>query len=123
MRAASKPQLPHKPQLPLLAGCSLIHCASSKNSKIFMSAKIKWSLEADYIQACNCDYGCPCEFEAPPTQGYCEGLGAYRISRGRFGDLALDGLGLCFVLHFPKAMHLGNGTVGWYFDERANPQQ
>ena len=35
---------------------------------------VKWSLEADYLQGCNCDYGCPCEFEAPPTEGLCEGL-------------------------------------------------
>ena len=30
-------------------------------------AKVKWTMEADYLQACNCDYGCPCEFQAPPT--------------------------------------------------------
>ena len=42
-----------------------------------MTTQVKWTMEADYLQACNCDYGCPCEFEAPPTQGYCEGIGAW----------------------------------------------
>src|SRR6059058_4597518 len=83
----------------------------------------KWFLEADYIQACNCDYGCPCEFEAPPTMGYCQGLGAYRINRGSYGGVSLDGLGFAFVIDFPGAMHLGNGTTGWIIDERATPPQ
>src|SRR5882762_4472485 len=87
------------------------------------SNSVKWSVEADYLQACNCDYGCPCEFEAPPTMGFCQGLGIYRINEGKFGDVALDGLGIAFVISFPKAMHQGNGTGGWFIDERANPQQ
>ena len=89
-----------------------------------MSAtKTKWNIEADYIQACNCDYGCPCEFSAPPTRGDCQGMGAWRIARGQFGDVKLDGLGLAFAAHWPKAIHEGNGTVCLFFDERANAQQ
>jgi hypothetical protein len=84
---------------------------------------VKWSLEADYLQGCNCDYGCPCEFEAPPTQGFCEGMGAWRIEKGKFGDIALDGLCFAFAARWPKAIHQGNGTVQLYFDERANPRQ
>lgn len=85
--------------------------------------KMKWSLEADYVQGCSCDYGCPCEFEAPPTQGFCEGVGAWDIIRGKFGKVSLDGLGLGFAVHFPKAMHHGNGTLAIAIDIRANPQQ
>ncbi len=89
-----------------------------------MSAtKTKWIIEADYLQACNCDYGCPCEFSAPPTLGYCEGMGAWRINKGSFGDVKLDGLGFAFAARWPKAIHEGNGTVQLFFDERANPQQ
>jgi len=88
-----------------------------------MSAKTKWSLEAEFIQACNCDYGCPCEFSAPPTMGFCEGVGAWRIERGAYGDVRLDGLGVGFAAHWPKAIHEGNGTCGLMFDERATKQQ
>jgi hypothetical protein len=88
-----------------------------------MSDKTKWSLEADFLQACNCDYGCPCEFSAPPTKGFCEGIGAWKISRGAYGDVPLDGLGVGFAAHWPKAIHEGNGTVCLFFDERANPRQ
>jgi hypothetical protein len=88
-----------------------------------MSVKVKWSLEADYLQACNCDYGCPCEFSAPPTKGFCEGMGAWRISRGTYGDVRLDGLGLGFAARWPKAIHEGNGTVCLFIDEKASPKQ
>jgi hypothetical protein len=86
-------------------------------------ARINWVIEADYLQACNCDYGCPCEFSAPPTLGYCEGLGAWRINRGKYGDVRLDGLGLGFAARWPKALHEGNGTVCLFFDEKATPEQ
>jgi hypothetical protein len=88
-----------------------------------MSAKVKWSFEADYLQACNCDYGCPCEFSAPPTLGYCDGVGAWRIKSGKYGKVKLAGLGLGFAAHWPKAIHEGNGTVCIFVDEKANPAQ
>src|SRR2546430_16767481 len=88
-----------------------------------MAGKIKWSFEADYIQACNCDYGCPCEFSAPPTKGFCEGMGAWRINRGAYGDVNLAGLALGFAARWPKAIHEGNGTACMFIDEKANSSQ
>ena len=87
------------------------------------SAKTKWTMEADYLQACSCDYGCPCEFNARPTQGFCDGMGAWRINRGQYGDLPLDGLALGFVAHWPGALHEGNGTLALLFEQKANPKQ
>ena len=86
-------------------------------------AATKWFMEADYLQACNCDYGCPCEFEAPPTQGYCDGLGAWRITGGKFGEVSLDGLAMAFAAHWPAAIHKGGGTLALFFEEKATPQQ
>jgi hypothetical protein len=88
-----------------------------------MSNATSWSIEADFIQACNCDYGCPCEFSAPPTKGFCEGMGAWQIKRGHYGDVKLDGLGVAFAAHWPKAIHEGGGTCGLIFDERATSPQ
>ena len=83
----------------------------------------KWYLEADYLQSCNCDYGCPCEFSAPPTMGFCHGMGAWKIERGDFDGVSLDGLGLGFAAMWPKAIHEGNGTVLLLVDERASAEQ
>ena len=86
-------------------------------------SKVEWTIEADYFQTCNCDYGCPCEFEAPPTQGWCEGAGAYRITTGNYGDVSLEGLGLAWAAKWPGAIHLGGGTAAIFIDELASQQQ
>jgi len=83
----------------------------------------KWFFEADYIQSCNCDYGCPCEFSAPPTMGFCEGMGAWRIERGEYDGVSLDGLGLAFAAKWPGAIHEGNGAVLLFVDEKASAEQ
>jgi hypothetical protein len=83
----------------------------------------KWFFDADYLQACNCDYGCPCEFAAPPTTGFCHGVGVWRIDRGKYGDLSLDGTGLGFAAMWPGAIHEGNGTVCLFVDEKASAEQ
>ncbi len=88
-----------------------------------MSKHIKWSFEADFLQASNSDYGCPCEFGAPPTHGWCEGMVAWRIAHGNYGSVKLDGLGLGFAVFWPKAIHDGDGTAAVFVDERANPAQ
>ena len=85
--------------------------------------KTKWALEAEFLQACNCDYGCPCEFSAPPTRGFCEGTGAWSIIKGHYGDVSLDGLAVGFAAHWPKAIHEGNGTLALFLDERATPKE
>lgn len=83
----------------------------------------KWFFDADYLQACNCDYGCPCEFSAPPTTGSCHGVGVWKIEHGRYNDVPLDGLGLGFAAKWPKAIHEGNGTLCAFVDEKASPEQ
>jgi hypothetical protein len=52
----------------------------------------QWRIETEYVQSCNCDYGCPCNFNALPSYGNCEALVGYRIIKGNFGDTKLDGV-------------------------------
>ena len=85
--------------------------------------KVKWAIEADFLQACNCNYGCPCEFEAPPTNGSCEGIVTWRITKGRYGEVSLNGLGLGFAARWPEAIHKGNGTACIFVDVKANAKQ
>ncbi|MBZ0253558.1 MAG: DUF1326 domain-containing protein [Candidatus Methylomirabilis sp.] len=86
-------------------------------------SRVKWSIEADYVQACNCDAGCPCEFQAPPTLGYCEGMGAWKIRKGAYGAVDLAGLCFGFAAHWPKPLHEGGGTGAFFLDDRASPKQ
>ena len=55
-------------------------------------AYVDWMIRGPKIASCSCNYGCPCEFNAPPTNPVCEGLEAQRIDEGWFGDVRLDGL-------------------------------
>ena len=41
-----------------------------------------WELKGTVIVACNCDYGCPCNFNALPTTGKCEGSWTWHVDRG-----------------------------------------
>lgn len=82
-----------------------------------------WELEADEFVSCNCAYGCPCQFNALPTQGHCEAVAAFRIKKGSFGDTVLDGLNAIMVLQWPGAIHEGGGKAYMVIDERADETQ
>jgi len=82
-----------------------------------------WHLEGEWIKNCVCAYGCPCDFNAPPTRGHCDGLLGMRIIQGHFGDVRLDGLSFFVTVHFPGALHEGNGQAQPIIDERATPEQ
>jgi len=55
--------------------------------------------------------------------GFCEGMGAWRIERGDYDGVKLDGLGLGFAAKWPGAIHEGNGSVLLLVDEKASPEQ
>lgn len=82
-----------------------------------------WRLEGEWMKNCNCAFGCPCDFNALPTQGYCKGLVAMRIAKGHFEGTRLDGLCFAITVDFPGALHEGNGTIQPIIDERATPEQ
>jgi len=88
-----------------------------------LPTKTKWIMEAEYIQSCNCDWGCPCNFDALPTHGNCEALVAYRVKKGRFGETKLDGVIFAEGLWWPKAIHEGNGIGALYIDENTTSEQ
>lgn len=86
-------------------------------------SRTEWRLKGDWIKNCNCAFGCPCDFNAPPTYGDCKGLVGMHIETGHFGEVQLDGLSFIVVLSFPGALHEGNGTIQPVIDERANDKQ
>jgi hypothetical protein len=86
-------------------------------------AMVEWRVRADEFANCNCAYGCPCQFNALPTQGFCEATAGWKIHEGHFGDVPLDGLNTAFFVHFPGPVHEGNGTIQLVIDERADPRQ
>src|SRR2546423_11180317 len=72
---------------------------------------MEWELKGTVVVACNCDYGCPCNFNALPTTGKCEGTWTWHVDRGAFGNTSLDDLNFTVAVNWPGAIHEGNGEA------------
>ena len=83
----------------------------------------KWSMKADYVETCNCDFGCPCNFSGFPTYGFCRALVFYHIRSGNYGTVKLDGLDVVYAGSWPKAIHEGNGIVQLFITRKADDNQ
>src|SRR3989449_2478930 len=84
---------------------------------------VEWRIKGREFANCNCSYGCPCQFNAPPTHGDCRAAVGWQIDQGVFGTVKLDGLRAAGLYTWPKAVHEGNGTMQLIVDERAKPEQ
>jgi hypothetical protein len=83
----------------------------------------EWQLSGTIIIACNCDWGCPCNFNARPTRGKCEGGWVWAIDHGHIGGVPVDGLRIALYADWPGAIHEGGGQAVCYVDDRADDAQ
>lgn len=86
-------------------------------------AQTEWMIRGPEISTCNCDYSCPCQFNALPTHGHCNAAIAMRIEEGHHGKTRLDGLLWAMVAAWPGAIHQGHGQMLRIVDKRASPEQ
>ena len=87
------------------------------------TAKVEWDIIGEEVASCNCDWGCPCQFNALPTKGFCEALVGLRIEHGHFGSTSLDGVIYAQLVHFDGPVHAGNGHRLLVIDEKSSPEQ
>jgi hypothetical protein len=83
----------------------------------------QWSLECDYMESCNCDFGCTCNFSGMPNFGRCDTLVGYHIRKGQYGGSRLDNLDFIYAASWPRAIHQGDGTLRVYVTDRASEAQ
>lgn len=83
----------------------------------------RWRLSGQVLVACNCDWGCPCNFNALPTAGKCEGGWTWHVEDGSYNDTSLGGLNFSVYVNWPGAIHEGNGEALILVDERASDEQ
>ena len=88
-----------------------------------MSRMVNWEVHGMEFGNCNCAYGCPCQFNAPPTHGHCQAVAFFRIDRGHFGPTPLDGLHMAIAVKWPGAVHQGGGSMQPIIDQRADDAQ
>ena len=85
----------------------------------------QWRVVGDFLDFCRCSVPCPCTFAQAPTDGECDGIIAWHVREGRYGDVQLDGLNVVGVAHFvgniwdPETKAKG----GFIIDEKADDGQ
>ena len=87
------------------------------------NGETSWRIAGDEVGNCNCDWGCPCQFDALPTHGNCMAMIAYEINEGGFGDTSLEGVRFAWLVWWPGPIHEGGGTRLTVVDESASAEQ
>jgi hypothetical protein len=83
-----------------------------------------WKLAGTYIEFCNCEAGCGCNFKGSPNspEGNCEALISHRIENGSFDGVDLTGAKVTWALWWPGAIHDGGGKGHAYVDCESEEQ-
>jgi hypothetical protein len=87
------------------------------------NGQTSWRIAGDEVGNCNCDWACPCQFDALPTHGNCMAMIAYEINEGGFGDTSLEGVRFAWLVSWPGPIHEGGGTRLTVVDESASAEQ
>jgi hypothetical protein len=84
---------------------------------------VDWTIKAREFVNCNCAYGCPCQFNAPPTHGDCKAIAGLDIEEGHHRATRLDGLKAVAVMAWPGPIHEGSGQAQLIIDQQATSAQ
>ncbi|MEV7520278.1 DUF1326 domain-containing protein [Streptomyces sp. NPDC091371] len=85
----------------------------------------RWHVTGDWFDTCRCNIPCPCEFAQPPTFGECDGVMAWHVNEGSYGDVPLAGLNVLILGSFVGnawAEH-SDAYAAVFIDERADGAQ
>ena len=88
-----------------------------------MNGGVEWRLAGEEMSNCNCAWGCPCQFNAPPTTGQCEAIISVSVREGHYGDTPMAGVRFSRVMWWPGAVHQGGGTRQLIIDGSASHDQ
>jgi hypothetical protein len=85
----------------------------------------RWNLSGDWFDVCKCKIAYPRAFAQTPTYGDCDGVLAYHIKSGQYGNISLDGLNVVVLADFQGNIWAGNtkANIAVFFDESANDEQ
>lgn len=83
-----------------------------------------WQIAGTYIEFCNCDPGCGCNFHGLPTspEGNCQAVISHVIESGGYDGTDLAGAKASWALWWPGAIHEGNGHGHAYIDCASDEQ-
>ena len=82
-----------------------------------------YRIRGTFLESCNCEAGCNCNFGGFPDHGKCEGIIGIHLSEGKFGETDMAGMKIVLVAKWPQAIHEGNGSAAVFIDESATDDQ
>ena len=86
----------------------------------------KWRVAGDWFDVCRCRVPCACTFAQAPDEDQCDGILAWHINEGAYGDVSLDDLNVVAVGSFEGNIWTGeakDSRMGFFIDERADESQ
>ena len=84
-----------------------------------------WQVSGDWFDVCRCRVPCGCSFAQAPDEEECDGILAWHVREGNYGDVKLDDLNVVAVAHFKGNVWTGEGkpVMGIFIDERGDDSQ
>lgn len=98
------------------------------DSKLFTEIKedamtAKWDHQTEMTNACNSEWRCSSNFNAKPTTGSCEEVGAAHITSGQCSDTQLGGAKFPWGARWTGAVHEGRAMARIWIDDSISEDQ
>ena len=87
---------------------------------------INWQINGEYMEACSCDFLCPCipkNSTTPATHDFCKVALAFEAKEGSYGNVSLDGIRWVFFAQSKAIMSEGDWIGGLVIDSKATDVQ
>jgi tetratricopeptide (TPR) repeat protein len=104
------------PDLPLLQHILPVISRERVPERARVPYLLPWHVKGEGLVCCPCKVPCPCRSNAPPTYNHCENVGVFRIARGHYGDLSLDGFTFAIISNdmgredIPATLYVGQAA-------------
>lgn len=85
-----------------------------------------WSVRGDYMEACSCDFLCPCipkNSTTPATHEFCKVALAFEIRDGSYGNTSMAGVRFVMVAQSKAIMSHGDWVAGLIIDTSVSDEQ
>lgn len=85
-----------------------------------------WSITGEYMEACSCDFLCPCivqNMTTAATHDFCNFAMTFAITTGHFGDASLAGVRFAVIGQSKAVMSQGEWALGVIVDGAATEAQ
>lgn len=86
----------------------------------------KWWVKGEYMEACSCDFLCPCivkNMTTPATHDFCKVALTFDIQQGTYGSVSMDGVRFAMVVQSEAVMGTGDWIGGVVIDSGASDEQ